>query len=202
MSVLIIKDIAMPKEPWDCPCHDGENGRCKVTKNSCYQIPKDCPLVEVSTPQGELMSNLISRQVCDYEISDRGIERVINVDNCRSYTTELIISKEIFIKAYQKWILESGADWEVMKTKQLIGEDVARRIISSDRSKEQMLAVLDSVPSALTRCKDCKHFEYDHIENVNGIPLIIAHEICMRWCDGTKTSENGYCFLAERKENG
>ena len=23
----------------------------------------------------------------------------------------------------------------------------------------------------LVRCKDCKHFEYDHIENVNGIPL-------------------------------
>ena len=62
---------------------------------------------------------------------------------------------------------------------------------------------LNDLPSAepeIIRCKDCKHFEYDHIENVNGIPLIVAHEICMRWCDGTKTSENGYCFLAERKE--
>ena len=56
------------------------------------------------------------------------------------------------------------------------------------------------VVGELVRCKDCKHFEYDHIENVNGIPLIVAHEICMRWGEGSKTSENGYCFLAERKE--
>ena len=52
----------------------------------------------------------------------------------------------------------------------------------------------------IIRCKDCKHFEYNHVENVNGIPLIVAHEICMRWGDGAKTSENGYCFLAERRE--
>ena len=52
----------------------------------------------------------------------------------------------------------------------------------------------------IVHCKDCKHFEYDHVENVNGIPLIVAHEICMRWGDGAKTSENGYCFLADRKE--
>ena len=52
----------------------------------------------------------------------------------------------------------------------------------------------------IIRCKDCKHFEYDHVENVNGIPLIVAHEICMRWGDGSKTSEDGYCFLAERRE--
>ena len=52
----------------------------------------------------------------------------------------------------------------------------------------------------IMRCRDCKHFEYDHVETVNGIPLIVAHEICMRWSDGVKTSENGYCFLAERRE--
>ena len=64
------------------------------------------------------------------------------------------------------------------------------------------LACVDAVPTVteIIRCKDCKHFEYDHFENVNGIPLIIAHEICMRWCDGVKTSEDGYCFLAERRE--
>lgn len=50
------------------------------------------------------------------------------------------------------------------------------------------------------RCKDCKHFESNHIEKVNGIPLIVAHEICKRWGDGCKTSENGWCFMAERKE--
>ena len=49
----------------------------------------------------------------------------------------------------------------------------------------------------LPKCKDCKHFEYDHIENVLGIPLIVAHEICNRWGEGCKTSEDGYCFLFE-----
>ena len=67
------------------------------------------------------------------------------------------------------------------------------------------ISAIKRVPSAqpeIIRCKDCKHFEYNHIENVNGIPLIVAHEICMRWGDGAKTIENGYCFLAERKDDG
>lgn len=46
-------------------------------------------------------------------------------------------------------------------------------------------------------CKDCKYFEYDSVANVNGIPLIVAHEICSRWGDGCKTKEDGYCFLFE-----
>lgn len=54
--------------------------------------------------------------------------------------------------------------------------------------------------SELILCKDCKHFEYDSVAQVDGIPLIVAHEICKKWGDGCKTNENGYCFLAERKE--
>ena len=54
MSILI-KGIEMPKEPWDCPCHNGENGRCNITQNTCFEIPKDCPLVEVQTPHGKLV---------------------------------------------------------------------------------------------------------------------------------------------------
>lgn len=49
-------------------------------------------------------------------------------------------------------------------------------------------------------CKDCKHFEYDSVAKVDGIPLIIAHEICNRWGDGCKTREDGYCFLFEPQE--
>lgn len=71
-------------------------------------------------------------------------------------------------------------------------------------SAEKMLEFVRELPPVqpnIVRCKDCKHFEYDHVENVNGIPLIVAHEICMRWGDGVKTSENGYCFLAERRQH-
>ena len=57
---------------------------------------------------------------------------------------------------------------------------------------------VDAVP--VIRCKDCKYYETDHFENFNGIPLIVAHEICMRWGDGCNTSPDGYCFMAERKE--
>lgn len=61
----------------------------------------------------------------------------------------------------------------------------------------------------LVRCKDCKHFEYDHFDAVyfptetgeaERVPLITAHEICTRWGDGCKTDQNGFCFMAERKE--
>ena len=51
------------------------------------------------------------------------------------------------------------------------------------------------------RCKDCKYFEYDSVAKVDGIPLIIAHEICNRWGDGCKTREDGYCFLFEPQED-
>lgn len=70
-------------------------------------------------------------------------------------------------------------------------------------SAEKMLEFVRELPTVqpeIVRCKDCKHFEYDHVANINGIPLIVAHEICTRWGDGVKTSENGYCFLAERIE--
>lgn len=48
-------------------------------------------------------------------------------------------------------------------------------------------------------CKDCKYFEYDSVAKVDGIPLIVAHEICKRWGDGCKSKEDGYCFLFEPK---
>lgn len=49
-------------------------------------------------------------------------------------------------------------------------------------------------------CKDCKYFEYDSVAKVDGIPLIVAHEICSKWGDGCKTKEDGYCFLFEPQE--
>ena len=61
---------------------------------------------------------------------------------------------------------------------------------------------LDDLPSVTPKqklCKDCKFFETDRMENVDGISLIVAHEICNKWGDGCKTKENGYCFLFEPK---
>ena len=33
-----------PKDCWDCPMHDGENGWCKMLVCYTDYIPKDCPL--------------------------------------------------------------------------------------------------------------------------------------------------------------
>lgn len=50
---------------------------------------------------------------------------------------------------------------------------------------------------SVVRCKDCKYYELDSWANVNGIPLIVAHQICKRWGNGCKTDENGFCFMGE-----
>ena len=60
---------------------------------------------------------------------------------------------------------------------------------------------LPSVTQKSGKCKNCKYFEYDSVAKVDGIPLIVAHEICSRWGDGCKTSEDGYCFLFEPQES-
>lgn len=52
----------------------------------------------------------------------------------------------------------------------------------------------------LPQCKDCKHFETDVVATVDGIPLIVGHEVCTKWGDGCKTKEDGYCFMFEEKE--
>lgn len=44
------------------------------------------------------------RQVGEMIVTDRGIERVIETGDLGSYTTELIISKEVFQEAYEKYI--------------------------------------------------------------------------------------------------
>ena len=54
-------------------------------------------------------------------------------------------------------------------------------------------------PQKTGMCKDCKFFEYDSVANVDGIPLIVAHEICSKWGGGCKTREDGFCFLFEAK---
>ena len=67
-----------------------------------------------------------------------------------------------------------------------------------------VLFALEGVPSAqpeIIRCKDCKHFEYDHPYIIQGIP-VLGHEVCNAWGGGCKTDENGYCFMAERRTDG
>ena len=93
--------------------------------------------------------------------------------------------KYIFVTDYKRY--SSMVD-EIANLKPLPQETVTE---FADRCREC---------GKMKRCKDCKYFEYDSWANVDGIPLIVAHEICSKWGEGCKTNENGYCFLFESKE--
>ena len=49
----------------------------------------------------------------------------------------------------------------------------------------------------VVRCKDCKHFEVNHFDALNGIPIITAHNICTFWGKGCLTKVDGFCFAGE-----
>lgn len=69
-----------------------------------------------------------------------------------------------------------------------------------EKMREAIMTLEEQEPK-IGYCKDCKHFEYDSVAKVDGIPLIVAHEICNKWGDGCKTKEDGYCFLFEPRES-
>ena len=71
----------------------------------------------------------------------------------------------------------------------------------ADRCRECGAKYGKLLKQKIGHCKDCKYFEYDSIAKVDGIPLIVAHEICKKWGDGCKTNEDGYCFLYEPQES-
>ena len=69
-------------------------------------------------------------------------------------------------------------------------------------AKDGLMAIPTVDAVEVVRCKDCIYFELDHWVNVNGQPLIVAHEICAAWGGGCKTKPDGYCNMGERKTNG
>ena len=79
------------------------------------------------------------------------------------------------------------------------GEAYARNVVNYINKVVDKIKDLPSAQPEIIRCKDCKYFEYDHPYIVQGFP-VLGHEVCTAWGDGCKTSEDGYCFLAERRE--
>lgn len=77
-------------------------------------------------------------------------------------------------------------------------ETIKRKVNNPKRMIDEIdSAIATSTP--LPKCKECKFFEYDFIPKAYS-PLILGHEVCMKWGDGCKTKEDGYCFLFEAKE--
>lgn len=82
------------------------------------------------------------------------------------------------------------------------GRDLNAETNSHLRQVKRNIEQLPSVrPQEPKHCKDCKYFEYDSVAKVDGVPLIVAHEICNKWGNGCKTKEDGYCFLFEPQES-
>ena len=52
----------------------------------------------------------------------------------------------------------------------------------------------------IIRCRDCRFFQLDVWGNMDGFPLIVAHEMCSKWGGGCKTSPDGFCFMAEIRQ--
>jgi len=124
----------------------------------------------------------ILKQYVDYD----------NPDVPDFYTMEEAI--EVVIKALEQQPCEDA----ISRTA------VLELVADYDLSMGQVVKGIHALPSVspmpkMGKCKDCKYFEYDSWAKVNGIPLIVAHEICKRWGDGCKTKEDGYCFLFESK---
>ena len=72
------------------------------------------------------------------------------------------------------------------------------------------IAQLPSAQPELIRCKDCIHYHEDVWGDEIGIgkpydSIIVGHNGCDKWCGDKKdmvfTSSEGYCFLAERRED-
>ena len=85
----------------------------------------------------------------------------------------------------------------IQKVGVYVDKDELLKALAYDR--DQYLRGYVDKDKELVRCKECVHFEYNHVENVDGVPIIVAHEICRFWSGGSKTSENGYCSFGERR---
>ena len=92
------------------------------------------------------------------------------------------------------------------KTHQEIGEafgitrerirQIEERTIKKLKNQKELI---EGERATIVRCKNCQFFETDAWARVNGIPLIVAHNICKKWGDGCKTNPDGYCFMGISK---
>ena len=89
-------DIEMPTYCYECPCHNGENGRCNITGDSSVfdKRPFDCPLKE---EKGGKWKECCSLKIPSYE--DRST--MVAILNAAGYKTHIEDNGELyFLKEY------------------------------------------------------------------------------------------------------
>jgi len=112
------------------------------------------------------------------------------------YDSEYIEVYEMAIKALDQEPCEDAISRQAVKAYKY-----HRTMYPNFEDYVDMLPSVNLQEPKTGHCKGCKYFEYDSVAKVDGVPLIVAHEICSRWGDGCKTKENGYCFLFEPQES-
>ena len=60
----------LPKSCWDCPCHKGDNGLCKLLQEYTDYVPKTCPLQSLAD-----YTKQVRKEVC--ERLDKIIEKYL-----------------------------------------------------------------------------------------------------------------------------
>lgn len=127
-----------------------------------------------------VVNDCVSRQAAIYAVDSETV----------STNPEHFKSSEKFIKFMDNADIASFGKWQWAN-----GFNTALTATSIQLKK------LPFAQPEIIRCKDCKHFEYDHPYIIQDIP-VLGHEVCNAWGNGCKTDENGYCFMAERANDG
>ena len=81
-----------------------------------------------------------------------------------------------------------------------------KALYDADENTFDGLDIIDNYPAAdvqpVVRCKDCKHFHLNYFEEVNGVNIIVAHEICDFWAGGCRTTQDTFCSKGARMDGG
>ena len=176
-----------------------ENASC----DDClyYAQIEDCPLDDDCIIRKAIS---VAIQALSQEPCDDAISRDFQIGD----EVRIIGSDPIYDDCDVGWVIRNASEkvktMYVMRNDGSADEEAKAEWYKTGRHNSMLAEVIKELPSVTQKsgkCKKCKYFEYDSVAKVDGIPLIVAHEICNKWGDGCKTKEDGYCFLFEPQES-
>ena len=180
-------------------------------------LADDKKALQKAYENGFTMGQLVSEQ------EPTGYANVITAEDVKKYYTpcddaisrdfqigdevRIIGSDPIYDDCDVGWVIRNASEkvktMYVMRNDGSADEEAKAEWYKTGRHNATLAEVIKALPSVTQKsgkCKNCKYFEYDSVAKVDGVPLIVAHEICNKWGDGCKTSEDGYCYLYEPKK--
>ena len=58
----------------------------------------------------QMNTTFTGKHAGDFEVTDSGIYKIIEVHEDGNYISKMLMSKDVFIEAYHKWILDSDKE--------------------------------------------------------------------------------------------